>query len=91
MRNIDSSGRPAEKYTYLNEIASGADPAGLSQNTRIYDEKRTFHVISRESKKELASLSRSRLATNRRSRKSIQNLCEIEYFDVSEVANASNF
>ena len=79
------------RRTCRGQASQFADPAGLSQNTRIYDEKRIFHVISRQSKTELASLSQSRLATNPRSRKSLQNLCEIEHFDVFEVAHASKF
>ena len=66
-------------------------PGCASQNTRIYDENCIFSVISRRNKTELASLSQGRLATNSRSRKSLQNLCEIEHFDVFEVANASTF
>ena len=67
------------------------DLAGLLQNTRIYAGKRVFHIFRRECKAELASLSQSRLATNPESRKSLQNLCEIEDVRVSEVANASKF
>ena len=37
-----------------------AGPAGRSQNTRIYDEKRIFDVFRRESEAELASLPQSR-------------------------------
>ena len=68
-----------------------ADPTGLPQNTRIYGEKRIYHAIIRQSKTKLARLSQSRLTTNPRIRKSLQNPCEIEHFDVFEVANASTF
>ena len=68
-----------------------ADPIGLPQNTRIYCEKHIFHVIIRQSKTKLTRLSQSRLTTNPRSRKSLQNPCEIEHFNVFDVANASTF
>ena len=76
---------------FESNVIVGPRLGPVPQNTRIYGEKRTFHVIIRQSKTKLARVSQSRLTTNPRSRKSLQNPCEIEHFDVFEVANASTF
>ena len=64
---------------------------GTIENTYIYCGNCIFHVFRRESKAELASLSRCRLANNIGSRKSLRNPTGIQYFVVFEVANASTF
>ena len=62
-----------------------------AQNTHIYDENRIFSVFRRESEAEFVTLCQNHKAANPRNRKSLQNPCEIEHFDVFEVANASTF